>query len=102
MVNFLFSPMIIAARMNKYFFRYKNAEATHPGNAKSLKSLGLDAGLIFDKLVKNEVFVETSPGAYYVNEDNYQRLKTQRRAKAFLVIAALLLLVAINLVFISW
>lgn len=102
MVNYLFTPMIIAARIHKYFFRYKNAEATHPGNPRTLKSLGLDAGLIFDKLVRNEIFIETSPGCFYVNVDNYQRYKSQRRARALLMLAALLLLVAINLVFISW
>jgi hypothetical protein len=102
MAKYLFLPMIIAARMHKYFFRFKDAGATNPGNPRTLKSLGLDIGPLFDKLVRNEIFIETSPGLYYVNENKYRKYKYQRLSKVLIVSSFLFLLFVFSLVVIIW
>jgi hypothetical protein len=91
MVNPIFTPMIIAAKIHKYFSRFENAGATSSELSKTLQSLGLHGGMIFNRLVRNGVFIETTPGSYYVNREIYNRFRAQRRRKAFLIMGGVFL-----------
>jgi hypothetical protein len=86
MVNPFISPMVIAATIHKYFSRFENAGATSSGTSKTLQSLGLNSGILFNRLVSNSVFIETAPGKYYVIRENYDRYRAQRKRKAFLIL----------------
>lgn len=81
MVNHVFAPMIIAARIRRYFGRFENAGAVSAEKAKTLQSLGLDDGILFRRLLRNKVFIESHPGHYYVVEENFKRYQSLRRVK---------------------
>ncbi|NVO19015.1 MAG: hypothetical protein HXX13_04910 [Bacteroidetes bacterium] len=85
MVNPVIAPMVIAAKIHKYFSRFENAGATSPETSKTLQSLGLHEGLLFNRLLRNGVFKESSQGKYYVNRHNYDKFRVQRKRKALLI-----------------
>ena len=85
-------PMVVAARIQKYFTRFENAGALDPANAKSLQSLGLDRTILFSRMLRNQVFIESTPGKYYVVPENYLKFKSLQRKKLLLISAGLLLL----------
>ena len=92
MVNPIFSPMIIAAKIHKYFSRFENAGATSPGTSKTLQALGLHNGLIFKRLLRNGVFVEVTPGKYFVSRTTYNNFREQRKRNVFLILSGILLI----------
>jgi hypothetical protein len=95
MANPFTSPMVEAARIKKYFTRFENAGAVNPENAKTLQSLGLDGGFLFNRLIHSEVFIETSEGVYYINRQNYEKFKSARRLKALVIVGGIVLLVLV-------
>ncbi len=99
MVNPVITPMIIAARIRRYFSRFENAGATDPRGAKTLQSLGLDGGFLFNRLLTNKVFIEASPGYYYVSRENFMKYRLKRRTRALYVLTALLFVIAISYLF---
>jgi hypothetical protein len=91
MANPITSPMIIAAKMHKYFFRFENAGATSPEKSKTLESLGLHGGILFNRLLNEGVFIETSPGNYYVNSMNYDKYRAKRKKKVVMILGVVTL-----------
>ena len=90
-------PMVIAARIRKYFTRFENAGALDYGNARSLQSLGLDKTILFSRMLRNQVFVESTPGTYYVVPENYLKFKSLQKKKFLLITAVFLLVLVITI-----
>jgi hypothetical protein len=101
MVNPLVSPMVIAAKIHKYFRRFENAGATQADKSKTLLSLGLHEGLLFNRLIRNRVFIESAPGYYYVSRENYDRYRSVRRRRAFIILGGLVLFLVLASYFYS-
>jgi hypothetical protein len=93
------TPMVVAARIRKYYRRFYNAGATEAGNAKSLQSLGLHSSHIFKKMLLNQVFIETTPGYYYVSSDNYNKFRLKRRTRALAIASVMILALMLFYVF---
>jgi hypothetical protein len=91
MANPLFTPMVIAAKIHKYFSRFENAGAISSETSKTLVSLGLHGGLIFNRLIRKGVFIEAAPGKYYVSRSTYDKYRTQRKRTAILVMSGILI-----------
>ena len=96
-----FLPAVVAAKMYKFVYRFENVGATDPSTAKTLQSQGLHGGLIFNRLVQNGIFIETSPGYYYLNKDKYLTYRTLRRKRMFYILAGLLIVLVIVTLFLS-
>jgi hypothetical protein len=94
-----FIPAVVAAKMHKFVYRFENAGATNPTGAKTLQSQGLHGGLIFNRLLRNGIFIETLPGFYYLNKDKYLTYMTMRRKRMLYILAGLLLVVVIVTLF---
>lgn len=95
MVNPVTTPMVIAARIKKYFTRFENAGAINPESARTLKSLGLHEGFLFSKLLRNGVFIESMPGSYYVSRPQYQKYKSLRRMRAATIIGGMVIVIIV-------
>lgn len=93
------TPMVVAAKIRKYYRRFHNAGATEAGKAKSLQSLGLHSSYIFKKMVLNQVFIETSPGFYYVSSDNYGKFRLKRRTRALAIASVMILVLMLCYIF---
>ncbi len=91
-----FIPAVVRAKMHKFVYRFENAGATNPAGAKTLQSQGLHGGLIFDRLVRNGIFIETSLGYYYLNKDKYQAYMTVRRKRMLYILAGLIIILVIT------
>ena len=91
MVNHVFAPMIIAARIRRYFGRFENAGAVSADKAKTLQSLGLDDSILFRRLLRNKVFIESHPGHYYVVKENFKRYQSLRRVKVLTLTGGLVI-----------
>jgi len=83
--------MVIAAKIHKYFSRFENAGATSSDNSKTLQSLGLHGGLLFNRLLQNDVFIETSPGNFYVNRANYEKYRARRKKRVVMILGVITL-----------
>ncbi|MDF2840231.1 MAG: hypothetical protein K0Q99_1003 [Clostridia bacterium] len=57
----------IIARQNRYMRTFKNAKATSPEKAKSLKKLGIAHMGVFSRMEKAGVFVQTEEDKYYMD-----------------------------------
>lgn len=91
MVNPVVTPMVVAAKIKKYFRRYEEAGATSPESAKTLQSLGLHGGFLFHRLVRQGVFIETKKDFYYVSRERYESFKVQRRKKAMMILGIIVI-----------
>jgi hypothetical protein len=91
MVNPVVAPMVVAAKIKKYYRRFEEAGATNPESAKTLQSLGLHGGFLFNRLIRNGVFVETGGERYYVISEKYRSFKIQRRKKAMMIMGIIIL-----------
>ncbi len=99
MVNPVITPMIIAARIRRYVNRFENAGATDARGAKTLQSLGLDNGFLFNRLLANNVFIEASPGYFYVSRENFMKYRQKRRTRALYILTAIMVVLVISYLF---
>jgi hypothetical protein len=99
MVNPVITPMVIAARMKKYFRRFENAGAISPETSRTLKSLGLQGGILFNKLLRNGVFIEQTPGMYYVSRLNYEKYKSARRFRVVAILGGIIIIIVVISIF---
>ena len=66
--------------------RFKEAGAIEPVRAKSLDELGCRGSLVFNRLVGRGVFVETSPGRYYIDVIKADAFRSRRRAYVLMAV----------------
>ncbi len=92
-----FLPALPVFRIRKYVSRFSNAGATIPERAKTLQSQGLENSSLFNKLVRNGVFIETSAGRYYLDVIRYHRYRLVQLNKVIIITAGLLLISVVSL-----
>ena len=85
---------IVAGKQEAYLRRFREANATDVGQAKSLEELACSRSVVFQGLVDQGVFVEASPGQYYLDVEAAESLASRRR-KAVLIMMVLAGVVAL-------
>jgi len=97
---YAFSPApIIVAKTRRILRKFEDADATSPGNTRTLEELGLRHSLIFRKLLRQGVFVEASPRRYYLNRENLVEYNERRRIRKTIAFAVLALLVIMGIIY---
>jgi len=91
MVNPITLPLVIAAKIHKYFSRFENAGATSSETSKTLQSFGLDNSILFKRLLRKGIFIQATPGNYYVSRANYDKFRAKRRVNIFLILGIIVL-----------
>ena len=89
---------IIIRRQNKLMKTFRKMGATAPETAINLQELGFWTGFTFDRMVCRGVFIRTSDGRFYMDENAATAFLERRRLRAmifgliFLVLAILIFL----------
>jgi hypothetical protein len=91
-------PAVIAIKIRKIIDRFKQNGAVTPDHAVYPDSIGISDNLLFRKLTRQGVIVETSPGKFYLNEENLSIYNRNRRTRAAVVM--LVIIIAFILYFI--
>jgi uncharacterized membrane-anchored protein len=81
----------VIIKQNQYMRVFRKADATNPGQARTLAALGLHESAIFRRMVDKGVFVSTGSDAYYMNQDAAEDFIAARRRRALLAMAAVLI-----------
>jgi|ERR1051326_7052111 hypothetical protein len=87
---------VIAIRRKRLIRCFREAGATDQQHAVAPEAMGVRRSWIFNQMLKHGVFVPTQDGRFFVNDRAAAEFLRQRRTRA-LVIAAVLLLVVLIL-----
>ncbi len=93
-MSLIFSTLI--ARRNKYIRVLRKLEATSAANSIKLEEYGLRKSLVFNKLLRAGIIVQTFNNQYYVNAAKEEEERRRRRT-----IVVMLLIVIISAIVIS-
>ena len=80
---------IVAAQYKKIVRSMQTHEAFSASTAKTPEELGVRYGLIFRRLVRKGVIIETGSGKYYFDRNRYEQYNQMRRKFALLVLLAI-------------
>ncbi|MEI8048878.1 MAG: hypothetical protein ACOYMF_14605 [Bacteroidales bacterium] len=89
-------PIILAVKFKNIISMFRNTGTTNPQNAKTLEELNLRPRIIFYRLVKRGVLIETISERYYLHEDNLREYSTERRTAIILFLVFLISLVLLD------
>jgi hypothetical protein len=78
----------IIARQNSYLRSFKNAGATSPKTAKTLKKLHIVPVAVFDRMEKAGVFVKIEEDKYYMDEQKVGEFIAKRTRYARILLVA--------------
>jgi hypothetical protein len=84
-------PAVIAIKIRKIIDRFKQHGAVNPDHAVYPDSIGISDNLLFRKLTRRGVIMETSPGKYYLNEENLLIYNRNRRTRATVVVLVIII-----------
>jgi hypothetical protein len=87
--------MLLVAKQSRYLRRFSAAGAVAAPNAKTLRELHLRDSRSFRRFVRRGLFVETTPGRYYLEPGRAEAFKRRRRTQALWVLAFALILAGI-------
>ena len=93
------SAAVIAIRRRRLIRRFREAGATDPGHPVTLGSLREGHSWIFGQMVGAGVFLSTSDGRYYLDEEAASVFLHRQRVRALIGSGVLLLLVLVLLLF---
>jgi hypothetical protein len=87
--------MLVIAKQGRYLRRFSTARALAASSAKTLQELRLRDSKSFQRLVRRGVFVETTPGRYYLELGRAAAFKRHRRTQALFVLGFPLIIASI-------
>lgn len=90
---------IVAARIKRDINRFVKAEAFSEKSARTTEELGVRKGFLFNRLVNQGVFIETSGHRYYLHLENLAAYQQSRRRRALIALAIILVTVLILYLF---
>jgi hypothetical protein len=79
--------MLLVAKQSRYLRRFSTAGAVTASCAKTLRELRLRDSRSFQRLVRQGLFVQTTPGRYYLEPERAASFKRHRQTQALLVLA---------------
>ena len=95
-------PLIVAMNVRKNINRFRNTGTTTPQASKTPEELNLRRSLIFQRLQRRNVIIETSPGRYYLHEDNLAEYVKAKRTLVLIIFAVLILILLLLSVYIKF
>jgi len=81
---------IIIAMQNRIMNRFMDHNAVSPEQAKTIEDLGLKKNLLFNKLLRRGVLVQTPDERYYIIPEKAAQYKRRRRIIILIVMAVVL------------
>lgn len=92
------SGAIIAAKQNKYIGRFREAGATTPDEARTLREVGCRDSLVFRGLTRRGVFVAGPDGRYHLDVAAAEAFVARRRAVVLVAVTIAVLVMVLVLV----
>jgi hypothetical protein len=68
---------------------FHDARALDPQGAKPLADIGLEESRALNRLKRNEVVRESSPGCFYFDEEVWQAVRATRRRMMIMILVAI-------------
>ena len=91
--------ILIVVRTRKLIDRFKNTGTTSPGTAKTTAELNIRSRSLFKRLVRRQVFVETAPGRFFLDETNLAAYLVKRKMRVTAIVVILVLLILADFYF---
>ncbi len=83
---------VIIMRRKRFIRRFWEAGATAPERAIPFGEIGMRRSWVFDHMVSHGVFVEEGPDRYYLDQGVADAFMRNRRRRALLITAVLLVI----------
>lgn len=93
------SAAVTSMRIRRYIRLFREAGALRPARAVSLEELGVRRTRVFRRMAAYGVFVEKPDGRFWMNELAADRYRRERKLRALLFLAFVLLIFGIYLAF---
>jgi hypothetical protein len=90
-------PAMIAIKIRKIIGRFKQHGAVTPDSALPLEKIGVSKHFLLNRLISRGVIMEVSQDKYYLNEENLALFSRNRRTKAGIVLALMIIAILIYL-----
>lgn len=84
---------IIAARIRKDIRKFEDAGAVSPATSRTTEELGVRRGLVFHRLLKRGVFIETAQNTCYLNRENLAQYHKVRRNRILVFLVLIILII---------
>ncbi len=85
------SGAIMASQSRKIVRSFQTREAYSSATARTIEELGIRHSLIFRRLVRKGVIVESGSGKYYLDKDRLEQYTQIRRKIGFFILLAIVL-----------
>jgi hypothetical protein len=95
------SGAVIVVHQNRLMGKFREAKATTPKSASTLTDIGCRNSWVFRRMVARGVFIETSAGRFYMDEDVARWFVKRRWQRMLIFLAAAILLFVVWLI-LSW
>ncbi len=80
------SEAYVIIKQNEYMRKFRNAEVTDPGRARTLEDLGIKPSRIFRRMEDKAIFLPgRTPGTYYMDTSAAEDFVAARRRRALLM-----------------
>lgn len=89
------SGAVVVMHQNRLMRRFRDAKATDPKSAMTLADIGSRNSWIFRRMVARGVFIETTDGRYYMDEEAARRFVKLRWRTMLVFLAVVIVLFAI-------
>ena len=93
------SGAIVVVHQNRLLRRFREAQAKAPKSASTLADIGGRNSWVFRRMVARGVFIETSAGRFYMDEDAARLFVKRRWQRMLIYLAAVILLLVVWLLF---
>ena len=91
------SGAIVAAQFRKIVRSFQTREAFSSSSARTKEELGVRHNLIFRRLVRKGVIIESGPGKYYLDRNRLEQyLQLRRKILLFILLAMVLAILIAN------
>ncbi len=92
------SGAVVVVHQNRLIRQFREAKATAPTTASTLTEIGCRNSWVFRRMVARGVFIETSDGRFYMDEDTARWFVKRRWQRMFIFLATVILLFVVWLI----
>ena len=94
--------VIIVVKIKKLIQRFIETGTTSPPAAKTPEELNIRTSLLFQRLLRRKVLVETYANRFYLDEEALQEYNNKRRKIIYIVILIIALLILFDFLYLSY
>jgi hypothetical protein len=95
------SGAVVVGHQNRLMRQFRDAKATAPKSASTLAEIGCRNSWVFRRMVARGVFIKTSDGRFYMDEESARLFVKRRWQRMLIYLATVILLLVVWLMF-SW